>query len=197
MPQIPDRPIGKPTDPFLTDLLRQLPVSPAERAAFAHSDAEATVTKVRLLTAAGHYFNAHARLEYGGRPGPARDRGLVEQVIAAAFQTYAGEDPHPTLFDKAAMLLRGITQGHPFAAANKRTGFLVAAYFLEAVGEELPADLPVVDMVDLCVRVSAGQMRDVYAIATTLRVCGTGLFAEAGRGRFTAPASCAILTVPT
>lgn len=99
-------------DPSLTDLLRQIPISPAERAAFARADPDATATMVRILTAAAHYFNAHARFEYGGRPGAARDRGLVVQVVAAAFQTYAGEDPHPGRFDKAAMLLRGITQGH-------------------------------------------------------------------------------------
>ena len=155
-------------DPSLTELLRQLPISPAERAAFAGTDPEATAIKVRILTAAAHYFNAHSRLEYGGRPGSARDRGLVEQVVAAAFQTYAGEDPHPAPFDKAAMLLRGITQGHPFVDANKRTGFLVATYYLQAVGKDLPPNLPVSSVVDLCVRVSAGQLRDIQVIAAAL-----------------------------
>ena len=158
----------EPPDSSLTALLRQLPVSPAERAAFARADSDATATTVRLLTAAAHYFNAHARFEYGGRPGSARDRGLVEQVVAAAFQTYAGEDPHPGHFDKAAMLRRGITQGHPFVDGNKRTGFLVAAYYLEAVGQQLPPDLPVAPVVNLCVRVSAGQVRDVRMIAAEL-----------------------------
>ncbi|MBI4491217.1 MAG: Fic family protein [Chloroflexi bacterium] len=37
-----------------------------------------------------------------------------------------GKPPDP--FEKAAMLLRGITQGHPFYNGNKRTGFLPAAY---------------------------------------------------------------------
>jgi death-on-curing protein len=63
--------------------------------------------------------------------GPApRAPGLVEQVVAGAFHTFGGDDPHPGPFDKAAMLLRGITQGHPFTDGNKRTGILVASYYL-------------------------------------------------------------------
>ncbi len=56
--------------------------------------------------------------DYGGRIGPVRADGLVEQVVAAAFQTFEGTDPHPGVFEKAAMLLRGITQGHPFNDGN-------------------------------------------------------------------------------
>jgi death-on-curing protein len=80
-----------------------------------------------------------ALTEYGGRVGAERQPGLVEQVVAAAFQTFAGQDPHPTPFEKAAMLVRGITQGHPFQDANKRTGFLVASYYLAQMGYELIA----------------------------------------------------------
>ena len=73
-------------DPTLADLLHQLPASPEERATFARTGPETTTIQVRVLTAAVHYFNAHGRLEYGGRPCAARDLGLVEQVIAAAVQ---------------------------------------------------------------------------------------------------------------
>ncbi|CAN5831438.1 hypothetical protein BH23CHL2_BH23CHL2_10860 [soil metagenome] len=81
---------------------------------------------MRLLTAAATYFNILVVADFGGRRGPARDARLVEQVVGAAFQTFEGVDPHPGPFDKAAMLLRGITQGHPFNDGNKRTGFLLA-----------------------------------------------------------------------
>jgi death-on-curing protein len=63
-------------------------------------------------------------------------------VIAAAFQTFAGYDPHPEPFDKAAMLLRGIIQGHPFNDGNKRSGFLLALYYLHHFGFRLPRRLP-------------------------------------------------------
>ncbi|MGH2351078.1 MAG: type II toxin-antitoxin system death-on-curing family toxin, partial [Chloroflexota bacterium] len=133
------------------------------------TDTEVSLAKVRLLTAAATYFNTLAVSDFGGRVGPAREPGLVEQVIAAAFQTYQDEDPHPGPFDKAAMLLRGITQGHPFNGGNKRTGFLVAAYYLELAGNPLPRSLPIDDVVELCVRISAGELRDVEAIAQELQ----------------------------
>ena len=63
------------------------------------------------------------------------------------------------------MLLRGITQGHPFNDGNKRTGFLTASYFLDLMGCLLPAALDVEATVTLCVRVSAGGVRAVDEIA--------------------------------
>ncbi len=66
------------------------------------------------------------------------------------------------------MLLRGITQGHPFNDGNKRTGFLVATYYLDRMGHPLPRALPERDVVALCLRVSAGDIRDVDAIAAEL-----------------------------
>ena len=54
---------------------------------------------VRLLTAAATYFNALAMTDYGGRIGPAREPGLVEHAVGAAFQTFGGEDPYPGAFD--------------------------------------------------------------------------------------------------
>ena len=97
-----------------------------------------------------------------------RGSGLVEQVVAAAFQTFEDVDPHPGPFDKAAMLLRGITQGHPFTDGNKRTGFLLATYYLRLLGHRLRDPLPVDRAERLCLRVSAGELRDVASIAEEL-----------------------------
>jgi len=101
--------------------------------------------------------------------GGERQPGLVEQVVAAAFQTFAGVDPHPDPFAKAAMLVRGITQGHPFQDGNKRTGFLVASYYLAQMGYELIEPSPESAIVDLAIAVSSGRLRDVAQIATALR----------------------------
>jgi prophage maintenance system killer protein len=149
-------------------LLDRLQLSPVERAHFLRSDPASIRATVDILIAAACYFDAHGVAEYGGRGGAVRDRRLVEQVLAAAFQTFGGLDPHPTPFDKAAMLLRGITQGHPFNDGNKRTGFLVAAYYLKAVGHSPPDAFVVEEVVGLCVRVSAGDLRDVEVIAREL-----------------------------
>jgi prophage maintenance system killer protein len=106
--------------------------------------------------------------DYGGRAGPTRRAGLVEQAVAAAFQTFHGIDPHPSPFKKAAMLLRGITQGHPFSDGNKRTGFLLAGYYLLRVGFAFPDPLPICDAEDLCLRVSSGQLREIARIGDEL-----------------------------
>jgi death-on-curing protein len=153
----------------LSDLLAQLQITSLDEIDFHQTDTERTLAKVRLLSAAATYFNTLAVIEFGGRPGPQREEGLVEQVVAAAFQTYQGEEIHPEPFEKAAVLMRGITQGHPFEDANKRTGFLLVVYYLEHMGYPLPVDLPEDEVVDLSVRISAGGLRDVHAIAEELR----------------------------
>lgn len=154
--------------PDLPTLLARLRLNPDERRAFLRTDTEATLLKVRLLTAAAIYLNGSAVTLYGGRLGATRGVELIEQVVGAAFQTFGGTDPHPGAFAKAAMLLRGITAGHPFQDGNKRTGFLVAAYCLEAVGHPLPSAVPVEEAVDLSWRVSKGELREVPRIALAL-----------------------------
>jgi hypothetical protein len=54
---------------------------------FSRTDTESTQAKVRLRTAAATHFNTLAVTEYGERVGPTRATELVEQVIAAAFQS--------------------------------------------------------------------------------------------------------------
>lgn len=155
--------------PELTVLLDSFRFILAQPLDFSQTDPDTIAAKVRILTAAAYYFNILAVAEFGGRPGAPRAQGLVEQVVAAAFQTFGGVDPHPGPFDKAAMLLRGITQGHPFNDGNKRTGFLVAAYFLELIRHPPPTPLPVDAVVELCLDISAGAIRDVDVIAQRLQ----------------------------
>lgn len=153
----------------LTALLQRLEFILAQPFAIHATDTETTLIKVRLLSAAATYFNTLAVSAFGGRSGPTRGEGLVEQVVGAAFQTFGGEDPHPDPYEKAAMLLRGITQGHPFSDGNKRTGFLTATYYLGLLGLPEPATLDVDTAERLCLRVSAGELRDLATIAEELR----------------------------
>lgn len=60
----------------------------------------------------------------------------VEQPKQAVF----GKEIYPTIYDKAAILLINIVKKHPFANANKRTGFMSAHVFLKVNGYELNAD---------------------------------------------------------
>ena len=156
--------MADPADQFLADILRQIDVHPTEPLDFRRGGPDV----VRVLTAAATYFNTLAVAQFGGRQGNVRHEGLVEQVVAAAFQTYAGTDPHPGPFEKAAMLFRGITAGNPFQDGNKRTGFLLASFYLEQVGAPLPAGFSVEQAEDLCLQVSSGALREVEEIARRL-----------------------------
>jgi death-on-curing protein len=156
--------------PPLATLLERLQFILAQPLDFTDTDTASTETKVRVLTAAALYFNVLAVRVYGGRIGPVREAGMVEQAVGAAFQGFAGEDPHPDPFEKAAMLLRGITQGHPFNDGNKRTGFLLASYYLHRMGFHAPPDFSEDAAVGLCMQVSAGQIRAIAEIASRLRI---------------------------
>jgi hypothetical protein len=78
---------------------------------FRRIDTASTIAKAHVLTAAASYLNTLTITEHGGRIGSVRAPGMVEQIIGAVFQTFEDIDPHPDPFDKAAMLLRGVTPG--------------------------------------------------------------------------------------
>jgi prophage maintenance system killer protein len=71
-------------------------------------------------------------------------------------------------------MLRGITAGHPFQDGNKRTGFLLAAYYLELMGHSFPDRFAFDEAEVLSRQVSAGELRDASRIAVELRRLWTG-----------------------
>ena len=71
----------------LSLLFGQIRFYQPERLDFRQTDSKTTAAKVRILSAAANYFNTLAVMDFGGRTGEARAPGLVEQVIAPAFQT--------------------------------------------------------------------------------------------------------------
>lgn len=156
-------------DSSLFEIFALVDIHPIEPVNFLLTDTKTTGTKVRLLSTAAKYFNVIVITAHGGRSGVIRQEGLVDQVVASAFQTFSGHDPRPDPFDKAAMLLRGITQGHPFTDGNKRTGFLVATFYLKVMGYPIPYQADNDEVVDFCVHISAGDIRDVREIADGLR----------------------------
>jgi len=74
--------------------------------------------------------------QHGGLAG-VRDFGLLESSLVRPRQLFA--HGKPTLHDLATAYAHGIVQNHPFLDGNKRTGFLVAATFLEVNGIEFTA----------------------------------------------------------
>jgi death-on-curing protein len=69
--------------------------------------------------------------QHGGLAG-VLDEGLLESALAKPQNLFAYGSP--TLADLAAGYAAGIIHNHPFLDGNKRTGFLMAATFLELNG---------------------------------------------------------------
>ena len=93
---------------------------------------------------------------YGGAEG-LRDEGLLESALARPQQVYAyGDDPH--LADLSAALTAGVVWNHPFVDGNKRTGFLVAATFLELNGVKFTATEE--SVVEMTVALAAGELKE-------------------------------------
>ena len=68
---------------------------------------------------------------YGGSHG-VRDENLLQSAIYQPYISYGGVDLYPTIFDKAAALLRSLIKNHPFVDGNKRTAIACAQILLEA-----------------------------------------------------------------
>jgi death-on-curing protein len=69
--------------------------------------------------------------QHGGLAGVG-DEGLLESALAKPQHLFA--QGSPTLAELAASYAAGIILNHPFVDGNKRTGFLMAATFLELNG---------------------------------------------------------------
>ena len=69
----------------------------------------------------------------GGSQG-LRDRERLRSALASMQQVVFGEVLYPTIFDKAAALMRGVIADHPFIDGNKRTGVMAALIYLTLNG---------------------------------------------------------------
>jgi death-on-curing protein len=74
--------------------------------------------------------------QHGGLAG-VRDDGLLESALSKPQNLFAY--PSPTLPELASSYAAGIILNHPFLDGNKRTGFMLAATFLELNGLTLRA----------------------------------------------------------
>jgi len=90
---------------------------------------------------------------YGGVTG-VRDQTLLDSALAKARQRYSYATCD--LPDLAAAYATGVVKNHPFIDGNKRTGFMMAAGFLERNGLEFHA--AEVDVVLRTLALAAGEM---------------------------------------
>ena len=76
--------------------------------------------------------------DFGGSHG-VRDEGRLKSVVLAPAQEVFSAEQYQTVHEKAAVYLRNIIGGLPFADGNKRTGVTVAGVFLFRNGVKLTA----------------------------------------------------------
>lgn len=73
---------------------------------------------------------------FGGAPG-IRDEHLLDSALARPVNLLAYG--RPSIADMAASYAFGLVKNHPFVDGNKRTGFAVAALFIELNGQRFTA----------------------------------------------------------
>lgn len=102
----------------------------------------------------------------GGSQGT-RDTGRLESALAAMRQEVFGEALFPTIFEKAAVLMRGIIADHAFVDGNKRTGVMSALIFLNLNSYDT-SELSDKELEDFAVQVAVEHL-EIPVIAAWLK----------------------------
>lgn len=93
--------------------------------------------------------------QHGGLAG-LRDPGLLEPALSKPQNLFAYAKP--THAEMAASYAAGIIINHPFLDGNKRTGFMMAAVFLEVNGDEFAATEE--SVAEKTLALAAGKLRE-------------------------------------
>lgn len=92
--------------------------------------------------------------ESGLRPG---GEHLLESALSRPSSSYAGVSLFDSTFQKAAALMEGIIQNHPFLDGNKRTAYNSAVILLRMNGYRLIRHTSDEDQADFVVSVANRQ----------------------------------------
>jgi death on curing protein len=92
--------------------------------------------------------------QHGGLAG-VRDEGLLESALSKPQHLFAYRSP--TLAEMAASYAAGIILNHPLLDGNKRTGFMLAATFLEINGIEFTATEE--SVVEMTLALASGKLK--------------------------------------
>ncbi len=92
--------------------------------------------------------------QHGGLAG-VRDDGLLESALFKPQHLFARSSP--TLAEMAASYAAGIILSHPFLDGNKRTGFMLAATFLELNGLEFTATEE--SVIEMTLALASGKLK--------------------------------------
>ena len=91
---------------------------------------------------------------------------VLELALELPKKCLYGQELYPDLFEKAAVLIRELIKGHPFEAANKRTGYMAALTFLDENGYDLESNID--EAVSVTIRIAMDEA-DVEEVAEWLR----------------------------
>ena len=91
----------------------------------------------------------------GGMDG-LRDVNLLDSALKSPFQTFAGKELYPDIFDKAAQLCYSLIENHPFADGNKRIGVHLTLLFLMVNNENIEYSQK--ELIDFGLNIAAGKM---------------------------------------
>ena len=92
--------------------------------------------------------------QHGGLAG-VRDEGLLESALSKPQNLFAYSSP--ILTDMAASYAAGIILNHPFLDGNKRTGFMLAATFLEVNGRKFTATEE--SVIEMTLALASGKLK--------------------------------------
>ncbi len=92
--------------------------------------------------------------QHGGLAG-VRDEGLLESALSKPQHLFTYRSP--TLAEMAASFAAGIILNHPLLDGNKRTGFMLAATFLEINGMEVTATEETV--IEMTLALASGKLK--------------------------------------
>ena len=92
--------------------------------------------------------------QHGGLAG-VRDEGLLESALAKPRHHFSYRSPR--LAEMAASYASGIILNHPFLDGNKRTGFMLAATFLEINGLEFTATEE--SVIEMTLALASGKLK--------------------------------------
>jgi prophage maintenance system killer protein len=102
--------------------------------------------------------------EHCGAGAGVRDSGALRGAVANVEATYLGVDLYPSIWDKAAVLLKGLAAAQNFHDGNKRTAYIAAESFLELNGVRIKKIHP--------------SHQEVFVYAVAADVLKEGLAAE-------------------
>lgn len=84
------------------------------------------------------------------------DMNMLLSAINTPFQSFAGQDLYPTVFDKASRLCFGLAKNHPFNDGNKRTAVHTMLIYLGL--NDIFLDYEQMELETVIIDVASGKM---------------------------------------